>query len=175
MKKKKTYTKKELEEFIRESNYIESEYSEDAFEDAMEAWKFAEKCEVMTPGHILTTHALLARRIRPDIAGKWRTCDVWIGGKKKKFVSVQKIEDDIALVLELLDENPGVDPGAWAQHCHVLFEEAHPFEDFNGRSGRILWNWHRVKLGLPLKIIHADWDRDFNGKGEQRSYYKLFR
>jgi Fic family protein len=49
---------------------------------------------------------------------------------------------------------------------HIKFEEIHPFEDGNGRVGRILWNIQRLMLGLPLKIIHT-------GK-EQFDYYKIF-
>ena len=53
-----------------------------------------------------------------------------------------------------------------AEFCHVMFEKTHPFIDFNGRTGRILWNIHRHLLGLPIKIIHEG--------EEQMEYYKLF-
>lgn len=175
--KKKPYTKKELEEFIRESNYIEREYSDEAFEDAMKAWKYAESRETMTLESILEIHRLLMQRLRPDVAGQWRTCDVWIGGKKKKFFGIQKIEEDMK---DFIGGLPIFLPGKketnenFAEFMHICFESRHPHEDGNGRTGRIIWNWHRLKMGLSLKIIHADIG-DFYGKGEQRAYYDLFK
>jgi len=53
------------------------------------------------------------------------------------------------------------------KQCHVLFEKIHPFIDGNGRTGRMVYNWHRLKLGLPIHIIHE-------GK-EQFKYYKWFK
>ena len=55
-------------------------------------------------------------------------------------------------------------------HCkrtHIDFEQLHPFEDGNGRVGRILYNIHRVTLGLPIHIIHEG--------EEQMEYYKWFK
>ena len=50
---------------------------------------------------------------------------------------------------------------------HVWYEEIHPFADGNGRTGRMFMNWHRLKVGLPLLIIH---------KGEEQfSYYEWFK
>ena len=50
---------------------------------------------------------------------------------------------------------------------HIWFEKIHPFEDGNGRTGRILMNIQRLNAGLPLLIIHE-------GK-EQMEYYKWFQ
>ena len=60
----------------------------------------------------------------------------------------------------------------YAKHVHVMFENVHPFEDGNGRTGRILYNLHRLKLGLPIHIIMADWPKK---DGQQRAYYEWFR
>ena len=43
----------------------------------------------------------------------------------------------------------------------------HPFEDGNGRVGRILMNLQMLKLKLPIMVIHE-------GR-EQQSYYRWFR
>ena len=37
---------------------------------------------------------------------------------------------------------------------HIMFEHIHPFEDGNGRTGRILMNIQRLKIGLPILIIY---------------------
>lgn len=31
---------------------------------------------------------------------------------------------------------------------HTQYETLHPFEDGNGRSGRVLWAWHMKKIGF---------------------------
>jgi len=49
---------------------------------------------------------------------------------------------------------------------HIEFENIHPFEDGNGRVGRILMNIQCLNAGLPLLVIHT-------GK-EQQKYYTWF-
>ena len=57
--------------------------------------------------------------------------------------------------------------GKIAKDTHIMFENIHPFEDSNGRTGRILYNIHRLNLGLPIHIIHEG--------DEQMEYYKWFQ
>lgn len=175
MRKETKISKKKLHSFIRESNAIEMEYSEEAFEDALSAWEYLKEQNKLSVDIILATHFLLAKRLRPDIAGRFRTCDVWIGGKKKSFISVQLIEEDIKKFLTDMGTSPELpieDLERFVKNCHIEFEYIHPFEDFNGRVGRLLMNWQRQKLGLPIHIIHADWG---TGGDEQRSYYQWFK
>lgn len=157
-----------IEDFIWESNAIESEYSHLAFRDAMRAWKYTERLKQIKLGNVKEIHRILMTRLRPDIAGKWRTCDVWIGGKLKNFRSVELIiHMVINFCVSLSKVNHKEKPDEWAKHMHVLFENIHPFEDGNGRVGRILWQWHRLNMNLPIEIIHT-------GK-EQTKYYKWFK
>lgn len=48
---------------------------------------------------------------------------------------------------------------------HLQFETIHPFNDGNGRIGRILINWQLLRLGFPQVIIR--------NKGKQK-YYDTF-
>ncbi len=48
---------------------------------------------------------------------------------------------------------------------HAFFEEIHPFEDGNGRTGRILLNYILISYGYPLVIIKGD-------NKTKRKYYK---
>jgi hypothetical protein len=50
--------------------------------------------------------------------------------------------------------------------CHVSFEHLHPFRDGNGRVGRILYNWQRLKLGLPIHVIKYE---------DRWEYYNWFK
>jgi Fic family protein len=165
-----------LVEALRESNHIENEFSELAFEDALKAWNYLQDVKMLTPDVILKVHKILMRNLRPDIAGKWRTCDVWIGGEKKKFVSVKEIERLMeAFCLAGFIANMALDDKEkFAKDEHIKFEDLHPHEDGNGRVGRLIYQWRRLQLGLQVHVIHADLNTKGN-EGEQRSYYNWFK
>jgi len=152
-------------EFLRESNAIEREYSQIALEDAQLAWNYAiNNKPAVTIDYILEIHRLLMRRLWPDIAGKFRTENVYIGHSKKIFISrVLFCAQLQKLVCEPMSDPKYTDP----IKVHVNFEEIHPFLDGNGRTGRILYNIHRLKLNLPIHIIHEG--------AEQFDYYKWFK
>ena len=156
-------------EFLRESNAIEGVYGKEALVDAKRAWDFLMKKKHITEKHVLRVHKLLAHRIAPDIAGKFRQCDVWIGGQRKLYVDDVILLEQVKAVLDLMTKSivQSDDREKSAQDSHVLFEGVHPFVDFNGRTGRILWTWHRLQMGLPIQIIHVG--------EEQNSYYSWFR
>src|SRR6267154_4817348 len=40
----------------------------------------------------------------------------------------------------------GIHDNPWK--IHVEFEHLHPFMDGNGRTGRAIWAWHMLKLGM---------------------------
>jgi len=159
---------KEVEEFLRQSNAIEREYSDEALEDASKAWEYAyNNRDNISVSYVLEIHRLLLQRLRPDIAGKIRTCAVWIGGQQKYFISTTLIEADLLMKVCFEMIARGVhNAEEKAKTTHTAFEFLHPFEDGNGRVGRILYNIHRIKLGLDIHIIHEG--------DEQYEYYKWF-
>jgi Fic family protein len=159
--------RKYIKEMLHQSNLIEGIDSKEADEDAYDAWKFAEKKEVITVADILYIHKILMRRQNPRIAGKIRDCDVFIGGKRKIFISESLIKADLQMKVcfEMIAKGNFNKDGKTRQ-VHIAFEGIHPFEDGNGRVGRILYNWHRLKLGMLLFIIHVG--------DEQQDYYSWF-
>ena len=50
---------------------------------------------------------------------------------------------------------------------HIDFEYIHPFEDGNGRVGRLLYLIHTILLELPIHIIKND--------TKYEKYYPWFR
>jgi Fic family protein len=163
----------EVNEFLEESNAIERVYSTKALEDALVAWKYASKIDVLDLEDVLKIHFLLLKNINPRIAGKLRDCDVWIGGNLKKFMSreflTKQLKDWVKNFNNYLKTTKIIDNKLkhdFTRYNHVQFENIHPFEDGNGRVGRILYNILRLKLGLPIHII-------YEGE-EQQNYYRWF-
>jgi Fic family protein len=161
--------------FLKESNAIEGEYSDEALEDAILAWDYLKGMEENAwQSDVCTwTHYFLMHRLRPDIAGKYRECDVTIGGGVKGFISVDLITSDvkyafmgIAKSIENKDLLTIEQKMKFAKEEHVKFEYIHPFEDGNGRVGRMFWNLHRLQLGLPIEVIL---------EREKDIYYECFR
>lgn len=165
-------------EFILESNAIEGVHGDEAFEDAITAWNYALGKKTLEVNNVLHIHKLLMKRLNPRIAGKLRTCDVWIGNQHKKYLGEEHLLWQLRSALSTIWMGIGLanDSGlsnegikdAITKEAHVAFENCHPFEDGNGRTGRIIYNWHRMKMGLPIHVIHA-------GTREQGDYYDWFK
>lgn len=166
--KSKTVTP-EMVEFLKESNYIESEFSEEAFQDSLKAWDYMRRQDELTLMVVLKVHKLLLKRLNPTISGKLRSCDVWIGGQHKKYISVGEL---VMQLNNLFQKMPMQSSGnketdaEWAKQCHIMFEGIHPHQDGNGRTGRIIYNWHRMKLGLPIDVIKCE---------DRFAYYEWFK
>ena len=162
MMKDRELTDTELE-FLEQSNFIESEYSTDALDQAIAAWLYLKNENKLTITNVLKTHALLLRTLNPRIAGKLRTVDVRVGPHIcPSFDRVPKLLERWFdnYIYDVVYEEDGI------KQTHIEFERIHPFEDGNGRIGRIILNWQRVKAGLPILVIHEG--------PEQFEYYKWF-
>lgn len=159
--------------FLRESNAIEGEYSEEALEDSIIAWNYAknfvpEGRKIDIP-MILTIHKFLMKKLDSRIAGKIRKVDIWIGGRKGR--NPKGIDEKLKLLCRFQPANPKnynlphLNENA-VKGWHIEFEKIHPFEDGNGRTGRILMNIQRLKIKLPILVIKEK---------EKQEYYKWFR
>ena len=158
----KRITNEEIE-FLSQSNAIEREYSTKALEDACGAWKYAKTLKYITIDGILKIHKILMKHLNKRIAGKIRNCPVYIGGEKKSQ-SKEEIECDLQWWVSSYAKR-GDEEGI--KTSHILFEKIHPFEDGNGRTGRILMNLQRIQAHLPILIIHEG--------EEQFAYYGWFK
>jgi Fic family protein len=93
---------------------------------------------------VLAMHAALMNASNPDIAGKWRDEQVWIGGgdfgpRGADFIAPH--HDRVPQAIDdLIDFAKRDDIPVLAQIAiaHAQFETIHPFPDGNGRAGRAL-------------------------------------
>lgn len=144
-------------EFLIQSNLIEN-VGEEGLEDSIKAWEYIKKLKCINKEDVLKIHQLLMRNLWPEIAGKFRTCNVTVGGKPCPHWKY--IEDYSLGITRTLDYINYMD-ARWGDSTkegriidtHIIFEKLHPFLDGNGRVGRILYNWQRLFLGLGIKII----------------------
>jgi len=103
---------------------------------------------------ILRMHDALLSSTSPEIAGRWRTEQVWIGGSDHgphgaTFVPphhrhLPAAIDDLVTFIDR-DDVPVL---AQAAVAHAQFETIHPFVDGNGRTGRALLHAHLRHKGL---------------------------
>lgn len=171
-------TEENVNEFLKESNAIEREYSNEAFDDAKQAWitGVLNAKDDFSIDLMLALHRRLMKRLNPKIAGHIREIPIYVGSYKsfRECLKPELIRERLKLLFkawndnkENLKEMPDSTKEAFIKQWHIDFESVHPFEDGNGRIGRMLMNLQRVMVGLPILIIHEG--------VEQTNYYKWFK
>lgn len=157
--------------FLQENNAIESVFDPDSLQQARYAWEYLQTEEKLTGGVILKLHKILMlhQPLRPNERGYWRTIQVGVykGGELiQEAPQWRLVTELIKNWLEMALHFNQVDhPAELIQKLHIQYEHIHPFVDGNGRTGRMLLNWQRLKAGLPLLIIHSE---------NKQDYYKWF-
>ena len=164
--KKNIPTDEEVNEFLKESNAIEREYSEQALRDSHQAWMMGNLAakEGMSISWICGIHRRLLKNLDPEIAGKIRKIQVGVMTNEgfREGTHHSLIRHELKELCKIIPKT-----AKEIKKWHIKFEHLHPFRDGNGRSGRIIMNVQRLKLGLPILIIHEG--------EEQFEYYKWFK
>lgn len=152
-----------IDEFIRESNKIEEVYDDDSFDQAKWAWKYLRKQKEMSRGVVLKAHKILMlhQGLKPDEKGYFRKVPVWVGRQEGiDHTAIRGAIDDLCIKMNQSSTEEEI------KQDHVSFEKIHGFCDGNGRLGRLLMNWQRLKAGLPILVIKS---------AERQKYYEWFR
>lgn len=87
----------------------------------------------------------------------------YVTGKDEIGAAPEDVSDEMA---ELLEELQDIDPEdilTAAAYFHAKFENIHPFADGNGRAGRLVMNYLLVLHGHPPITIHEE---------DRRGYYE---
>lgn len=122
--------------------------------------------EPVTDRLILKLHKILLSGIKDEWAGRFRSGREWVrvgahGGANPDFV--EQLVKELVTDYSRPDTRYFLDKIAW---FHAEFETIHPFNDGNGRLGRVLINQQLMALGLPPVIIQ--------NKSKHTSYYPAF-
>ena len=92
--------------------------------------------------------------------GEYKKHD-YVTGKNEIGVSSETVQEEMA---ELLEELQELDPAqilTAAAYFHAKFENIHPFADGNGRTGRLALNYLLVLYDHPPVIIHEEDRREY--------------
>jgi Fic family protein len=111
---------------------------------------------------ILAVHTQIMTDIDPTSAGRFRSERVLIKGASYIPPGSQKFDQLIPMMLEMANR-PGVHPALQTAELHYNFVAIHPFSDGNGRTARLLMNYHLLRRGYPHTIIEFDGRHEYLG------------
>ena len=131
-----------LKQFMLESNQIERELRLNP-NDFNVAKRVYEK-GINSLNDILKIHKDLTKHLKVDWSGKWRNCNVYVGN----YIAPQWY-----VVPELMAQYWKQFPDMDAWTAHNEFEKIHPFQDFNGRMGRLIWLSKAINEGYVFSIL----------------------
>ena len=115
---------------------------------------------------ILFLHKMLTTNIRDDIAGRFRAQYEYVRVRDHVAPAPEHIEAMLdALILEYSSTH-SLHFFEKIGSFHLEFEHIHPFNDGNGRIGRVLMNYQLMQFGFP-PIIIRDKEKD--------AYYDSFK
>ncbi len=103
--------------------------------------------------NILELHKILFSGFCEN-AGNYRNCQVYIEGRDFMPPPAFEVPELMKDLVEWLDKNPEeLRPIELAAIFHHKLVFIHPFDDGNGRVGRLLMNLILIKNGYPLTVI----------------------
>lgn len=100
-------------------------------------------------------HALLFHKIAPEIAGRFKKINNTINNQPT--TPWKKVRPELSKLLKWFQSHKKrLYPPILALEFHSRFERIHPFEDGNGRTGRILFNAFLLQKGFMPTIFFSE-------------------
>jgi Fic family protein len=109
----------------------------------------------LTEQEILDVHAHVLADIAPNSCGRFRTDRVLIRGTRFIPPGSHKFDELVPKMLELANLQ-AVHPVLQAAELHYNLVAIHPFADGNGRTARLVMNYHLLRHGYPHTIIEVE-------------------
>lgn len=155
---------------VLEGEFLPSDASNKRLRDVFAARGIAEGCEyaheALESGRSLSEdlvkdlHERTALDCQPRTRGSYRTTAVYISGSETVPASPVRVRELMADLMFAYDRScePAI---VKAAAFHAMFEAVHPFQDGNGRTGRILLNYMLEQAGYPPIAIKASFRSDY--------------
>jgi cell filamentation protein, protein adenylyltransferase len=127
--------------------------------DHAEALRFVFDCSarsrVLTPRALREIHALVVRRSRPDVAGRYRTVPAARNGADYAPPVAVFVPESVDGLLEDYAARRDIEhPVILAADLHRGVFDIDPFEEGSGRTARLAMNLHLLQHGYPLTIVY---------------------
>ena len=114
---------------------------------------------------IKSLHSIILEDIDKEIAGAYRKTDVFITGSDHKPPSPLDVPAKMSELISWSKKNHNkLNIIEFAALFHHKFVQIHPFQDGNGRAGRLLMNIFLMQGGYPLTIIQNN---------DRKKYYRV--
>lgn len=116
---------------------------------------------------IRTLHQLVVKKTDEDLAGKYRTSNVFIGGADHTPPDALQVPFEMKKLMTWFGkEQKTLHPLELAALLHHKLVYIHPFFDGNGRTARLVMNVVLMRAGYPLAVIL---------KNDRQKYYRALQ
>ncbi len=114
------------------------------------AWIFEDKPKI-NEDNIINIHEILIKDT--GVALGYKKLPNFLLGRNVKTTPPEKVKEEVNALISWYNNAKDIHPLQLAAEFHGKFERIHPFEDGNGRVGRILINTILMNSGYPPIII----------------------
>lgn len=107
----------------------------------------------LTEWDLRSLHSVVMKGQSHQESGAWRRLDVKAAGTDYNYPSYLQVPDLMKEFIEWLSVGSSLHPICFASEAHLRFVTIHPFQDGNGRVGRLLLNLLLLRAGYPIAVI----------------------